>query len=158
MNQNKLQQRLSFVKATELKDRASLKVFSRREAPDIKPEEENENGHETFFDFEEELSGLRPSADQFNDIVNSDPYVTMEEKEPVEENLYTENSSVIMSDIEEAPTSAVLMEEVEQKTVKKFEFIRCEHIKADGIRCKRQAKKNEVLCAAHRKMLNKVRS
>tara|TARA_A100001011_G_C13746934_1_gene609678 strand:- start:68 stop:544 length:477 start_codon:yes stop_codon:yes gene_type:complete len=158
MNQNKLQQRLSFVKATDLKDRASLKVFSRREAPDIRPEEEGEDGHETFFDFEEELSGLRSSAEQFNNVINSDPYVIMEERETSEENNYTESSSVIMDDIEEPPVSAISMEEAVEKPVKKFEFIRCEHIKDDGIRCKRQAKKNEVLCAAHRKMLNKNRS
>ncbi len=159
MNPNKLQERLVFVKGSELKNRASLKVFSRREISDVKPDEDTETAHETFFDFEEELSEMKSSAEQYSKMINAEPYITLEEREEDSSDNDTETSPVIMEDNnEQEAVRGILMETAEGKAHSKFKFIRCEQIKADGIRCKRQAKKNEVLCAAHRKMMNKCRS
>ncbi len=157
MNPNKLQERLTFVKASELPNRASTKTYSRREISTDPIDEKEESSHETFFDFEEELSDMKSSAEQYSDFVNSDPYIVLEEKESDVIENHTETSSIIMEDIgEDAEVSYITMEDVDSAVVKSFEFIRCEQIKADGIRCKRQAKKGQTMCAAHRKMADRI--
>tara|TARA_Y100000034_G_scaffold98649_1_gene120948 strand:- start:387 stop:896 length:510 start_codon:yes stop_codon:yes gene_type:complete len=166
MNSDKLQSRLKYINATSLQDRAKTSVFSRRGENYIEPDEEEEEAKkfETFFDYEEELSGLKPAAEQYTEMTeeeSNDPYIILEDKDPKLFNDYNpielEEAGDEAVTLEEISSNSITMEEALDKPsymdVKGFEFIQCEHIKKDGLRCKRQAKKKETLCASHKKML-----
>ena len=175
MNSDKLQSRLKYINATSLQDRAKTSIFSRRGENYIESDDEVEEAKkfETFFDYEQELSDLKPAAEQYTKMTeaeNNDPYIVLEDKEPellndyspielekAEEAIILEGLSDDSIIMEELSGDSIIMEELSDKPsymdVKGFEFIRCEHIKKDGIRCKRQAKKKETLCASHKKML-----
>ena len=158
MHKDQLKNRLKFVPATPLPDRAVVKVFSRKQANGIEmvDEETYSEQFDSFFDFEEDLSGMRPAGEQFIEAENSQPFVEMESSDHsdkksnekadsmTEEVLDRSNEPIIMLE----PDSFVEMQDSEKKT---FEFKACKHIKDNGEQCKRQAPKNGEHCSSHRK-------
>ena len=81
MNPNKLRNRATFIEGKPLKNRAQVKTMSRRDPGKISPEaiSDPEDKFETFFDYEEELSGLKSSSEQFQQMVEDSPSMEMEE-------------------------------------------------------------------------------
>lgn len=170
----KLSKRITFIEGKPLDDRGKITTFSRREPNNISPQTyiTPQEEFESFFDYEEELSGLKPSSEQFANIFNdqeneeiNEPlsdnnFVQMEEAEKEETNNINNKEKV-----SEINTSFIVMEDVDplimeyceekntnniSNTEMPFEFIQCSFIKKDGNRCKRQAPKGGTLCSSHR--------
>ncbi len=70
MTPKQLKERQVFVKATERKSRLAIKKFSRRDTNKIEDDrEEHPNDvFDSFFDFEEDLSSLKPASEQIQNI------------------------------------------------------------------------------------------
>ncbi len=158
MHKDQLKNRQKFIPATPLPDRVVSKVFSRKPTNNIvlAEDESGLDQYDSFFDYEEDLSGLKPAGEQFIEAENNQPFIEMEssdiESEKVEEKIdsMTEevldrsNEPIIMLE----PDSFVEMQDSEKKT---FEFKTCKHIKDNGEQCKRQAPKSGDHCSSHRK-------
>jgi hypothetical protein len=151
----RLQSRLKTIKATPLKDRAQAKTFSRREISAVSMQEEEGNEKfDTFFDYEDDLAELRPSSEQYTEMINAEPYIMLEDadlKTPSDPVVMEEDSEVLKSNLKTSSNS-------EAKSITPFNFIQCEFEKKDGNRCKRQAPKNSTLCSSHRKYLEKQKN
>lgn len=173
MNPNKLKSRMKFVKGKALPDRAQALTTSRRSAGSISPETSSdpEDKFETFFDYEEELSGLKPSSEQFSQMIEEDTSMVMEEidsfdkpevihdfqNNEIDNNAEDKSGFIIMED-----ATPIILESDDDKKIDNsnnnnglFEFIRCDFIKDDGNRCKRQAPKGSTICSVHKKYLKK---
>ena len=149
MTPNQLRSRLKFVEGTKLKDRASLREFSRRKTNTaIVIEEDNySDTFETFFDYEEELSGMKSASEQYMEMEEiNDPFIVMDDSENLEE-------EVISGFIEMEDVAENVGAKGSYTDVKGFEFIRCQHIKDNDEQCKRQAPKGGEHCSAHRKKI-----
>ena len=158
MHKDQLKNRQKFIPATPLPDRAVSKVFSRKPTNGITLVDEDSelDQYDSFFDYEEDLSGLKPAGEQFIESENNQRFIEMESSdddlEKVEEKsismtentLDRSNEPIIMLE----PDSFVEMQDVEKKT---FEFKVCKHIKDNGDQCKRQAPKSGEYCSSHRK-------
>jgi len=170
MNPNKLRNRTTFVEGKPLRNRAQVKTMSRRDPGSISPEtiSDPEDKFETFFDYEEELSGLKSSAEQFQEMVEDSASMEMEEVS-VEENSveYQDNHEdpkkeyspgfIIMED-----STPIILDDADENTTNNssnnkgsFVFIQCEFVKKDGNRCKRQAPKGSAICSVHKKFLKR---
>lgn len=99
MTPKQLKSRQKFIKASPMKKISSMSKFSRREPNKIK---ENKEIHpndvfDTFFDFEEDISSLKPSSEQF--VMESN----RENEKNIDENAdnsdYTGDSLTIMEEI-----------------------------------------------------------
>ena len=155
MISKKLQSRLKFVEATPLNNRAQTSVFSRRgENYVVMDEEDSElEKYETFFDYEEDLADLKPSGEQYVEMVGADPFIILEEKE---DNLKDSFDPIIMESsdalemIEKEDSAKLSVDFKKDNTytdVVGFDFIQCEFVKKDGIRCKRGSRgKPQIIC------------
>jgi len=163
MISKKLQSRLKFVEATPLNNRAQTSVFSRRgENYVVMDEEDSElEKYETFFDYEEDLADLKPSGEQYVEMVGADPFIILEEKE---DNLKDSFDPIIMESsdalemIEKEDSAKLSVDFKKDNTytdVVGFDFIQCEFVKKDGIRCKRQAPKDNTICSTHKRYIEK---
>ncbi len=158
MHKDQLKNRQKFIPATPLPDRATSKSFSRKPTNGVMliEDESSIDQNDSFFDFEEDLSGLKPAGEQFAEAENNQPFIEMEssdkESSKVEENINSMTEDVLDSYNEPIvmlePDTFVELEDVEKKT---FEFKVCKHIKDDGEQCKRQAPKKGEYCSSHRK-------
>lgn len=170
MTPDRIKSRLKFVEATPLKNRASVKTMTRREIKNVNESlvSDPNDKFDTFFDYEEELSGLEPSAKQFADMEKNEVSMQMEEiseEDNLEIDQNFESKFIIMEDI-----NPLIMSDLDKKSKEpsdkdtnknnikkevKFNFVRCDFIKDDGNRCKRQAPKDGTTCSVHRKLLKK---
>ena len=171
MNPNKLRNRMTFVKGKPLANRAQTKTMSRREMSKVSPEtmSDPEDKFETFFEYEEELSGMKSSAEQFQAMIEDDTSMEMEELDPSE----PDESQDDLDDTEEYEPSYLVMEDAEPiildeedevipanksgNNKSSFVFIQCEFIKNDGNRCKRQAPKGSTICSVHKKYIERIK-
>ena len=172
MNSDKLLKRQRFVKATPLKDRAETRSSTRRSNNHVVMNTEKGSEFDNFFEFEEDLSEIKPSnaqAEALNVESRGPAPIAMEPESFVHvERSHIENSCVEMEP-EEAPVASdsfVCMEpekiNIKKKSAKKdkpdymkvkgFKFKQCSHIKKDGDQCKRQAPKSNNLCSIHRRI------
>ena len=139
---SQLKSRTKFIKATPEKKRAIVKNFSRKETANINIEEERHysESFDTFFEYEKELSSMKPSGQQYEEVVanknNSEKvgFVVMQDKD-----YFSSDDSV---------SSAITMEDSECK--KSFEFKQCLHFIEEDRQCKRQAPKSSKYCSAHK--------
>lgn len=171
MIKSKLESRQRYVKATTLKNRAQSSAFSRRgmNSVDMGSEDADLDKFDTFFDFEEDIAELKPSGEQYSEMINSEPFVTMEEDvekadedfSPIELEAEPSPSPVEMRDIKQS--SDFIPNKTQEKSAEKrkydevvgFKFVQCEFEKSDGNRCKRQAPKGSVICSTHRRYAEK---
>lgn len=98
MTPKQLKSRQKFVKASPMKKISSMSKFSRREPNKIK---ENKEVHpndvfDTFFDFEEDISSLKPSSEQF--VMESNRESEKNDKNIADAD-YTEGELTIMEEI-----------------------------------------------------------
>ena len=164
MTPNQLKSRQKFVKATPLANRASCKNVNRRGENYIEEEESFSDTFDTFFEYEEELSQLKPSNSQYNFDTEEDSHGFIEMEEESFEYTDKEPYAIEMEESEDTPVTPALysiMEEVSEDngsdymSVKGFDFIQCEFMKKDGHRCKRQAPKGSSICSIHKKFIEK---
>tara|TARA_B100000579_G_scaffold412467_1_gene404237 strand:+ start:741 stop:1067 length:327 start_codon:yes stop_codon:yes gene_type:complete len=96
MTPKQLRKRQVFVKASPIKKIGSLKSFSRRDVNKIKETKEAHPNDvfDTFFDFEEDISSMKPSSEQFIFEENRDNERTNSDK-----GNYTDKGYTIMSEI-----------------------------------------------------------
>lgn len=171
MNPNKLKSRTKFIEGKPLENRAKTKTVSRREMSKIGPEtiSDPEDKFETFFEYEEELSGMKSSAEQFQTMMEDNTSMEMEELSPNVQNDFQED----LEDTEEYETSFFIMEDAEPVILDEkdeedsankssnnkgsFVFIQCEFIKNDGNRCKKQAPKGSTICSVHKKYIERIK-
>jgi hypothetical protein len=163
MISKKLYSRLKFIEATPLKNRAQSSIFSRRGGNHVVMDEEDGelDKYDTFFDYEEGLADLKPSGEQYVEMVNSDPFIILEEKEDSLKDSFspiTMDEPITLEEIDEEDKTELSVDFKENKTytdVVGFQFIQCEFIKKDGIRCKRQAPKDHTICSTHKRYIDK---
>ena len=154
---NKLQARLKVIKATPLKNRVQTSAYSRRGMNCVIMEDEDSEleKHDTFFDYEEELADLKPSGEQYTEMLDSEPFVVLEEVEEEESDSF---DPIAMEEcVEEMPSSLFLDNKENKKytDVVGFKFVQCDFVKNDGYRCKRQAPKGCTICSTHKRYINK---
>jgi hypothetical protein len=170
MNPERLKTRLKFVQATPLKNRAAVKTMTRREVKNINKDlaSDPNDKFDTFFDYEEELSGMQSSSEQFAAMEKRSESLIMEDissdnTSEIKEEI--KNTFIVMEKIkpiylDEKPAEMPIKKELDtnkqdiEKSAK-FKFVRCDFIKDDGNRCKKQAPKNGTTCSVHRKLLKK---
>ena len=147
MNKNKLKQRLFYKEARPLKDRASIKTLSRRENNFVKAEEDHPNDEfETFFDFEEDLTDMPSSSEQFKIqeeleslnpvILEEQPsfFTVMEEQEEIEDNKTSNSLGIILDELNNCEFSELGKE--------------CLNVKAEG----------SIYCEKHKQeLINKIK-
>lgn len=176
MNKHKLLERQKFVPGKPLPNRVTGSIFSRRTGNYVVMEDDsNDVLDKSFFNFEDELSGMKPAAEQFAETFSKiqEPPMLMEEREEVPVDNFADESEkelgMLLEEIDEPydtpeETSQVALIEVSapeespeilSDTTKTFEFIQCSFRKEDGTRCKRQAPKGKDICSSHQRMLEK---
>jgi hypothetical protein len=149
MNPNKLKERQVSIAASPLNNRAATYNAGRRHLPKNNMIDETivDKEYSNFFEYEAELSGLKPSSELFS---------ILEERKKEQDNNFKESES--KEEFEEffeekiESNSSVILEEVDHLVEQSFDFIRCEFIKNDGERCKRQAPRNHKFCSKHRNL------
>ncbi len=154
----KLASRQTLIPATPLKDRAQTSTMSRRELNYVVMDEEDGDldKYDTFFDYEDDLAGLKSSGEQYKEVFNEDPYIVLDDKN--HEDIV---DSIVMEDIQEHTedtNKANCIESAKPKgymDVVGFEFVQCEFVKSDGNQCKRQAPKGKTICSTHKKYIEK---
>lgn len=105
--------------------------------------------YDTFFDYEDDLANLKPSSEQYAEMVSNDPYVILEDRDDAIEDAPL---PIVMSDADIDDNDK---ENTKYTDVVGFQFIQCSFIKRDGERCKRQAPKGQDICSVHKKYINK---
>tara|TARA_Y100000310_G_C20603924_1_gene774488 strand:- start:787 stop:1290 length:504 start_codon:yes stop_codon:yes gene_type:complete len=163
MISKRLKSRFKFIKGTPLANRAKTSVFSRRGKNHVIIEDEDSEleKYDTFFEYEQDLAELKPSGEQYMEMISPDPFVTMEDKEDA-----IEKSVATIAMEEKVDLEPIEMEEVAELVVNSqenntytdvvgFEFVQCEFTKTDGNRCKRQAPKGGVICSTHKRYIEK---
>ena len=152
----KLKERTFLVKGTPLPERAKNSYANRRDSKGITMVELDSeiDKFDTFFDYEDDLANLKPSSEQYAEMINEDPYVVLEEKE---EELKSDFSSKEISQpiVMEFEINDENQEGKAYTDVVGFEFVQCSYIKSDDKRCKRQAPKGEEICSIHKKHILK---
>lgn len=157
MISKKLQARLKVIKATPLKNRAQTSEYSRRGKNCVVMEDEDDGleKYDTFFDYEEELADLKPSGEQYTEMIDSEPFVILEE---IEEEELDSFAPIAMEECTEEVPSSLFIDNKENKKytdVVGFEFVQCDFVKNDGNRCKRQAPKGCTICSTHKRYIDK---
>jgi hypothetical protein len=167
MNHNRLKERQVLITATPMPNKASSGIINRRQLPKniLDKQDPIDQAYSTFFDFEEDLSNLKSSAQLFEEVERKkqekeiSKHTILEEVGEVTDSNYLVNNtnnveSVYTSDsLEEffqEESEPIMMEEIEEVKTYESQFIQCEFIKQDGERCKRQAPKNHKLCSKHK--------
>jgi Fe-S-cluster containining protein len=160
MISRKLAERTFTIKGSPLPDRAQSKYSHRRGKNSVVMEEDEESGkYDTFFEYEDDLASLKPSGEQYANMVSDKPYVILEEKDSISEDTAEDRSDfshIIMEGVEEFVEND--REEKTYKDVVGFDFIQCTFMKKDENRCKRQAPKGQEICSTHRKYIEKHNS
>lgn len=147
----KLKERMVPVKASPLPDRVRDSYVHRRGGNSITMEDEGDSmdKYDTFFDYEDDLANLKPSSEQYAEMVSNDPYVILEDRDDAIEDAPL---PIVMSDADIDDNDK---ENTKYTDVVGFQFIQCSFIKRDGERCKRQAPKGQDICSVHKKYINK---
>jgi len=157
MISRKLVERTFLIKGSPLPDRAQDSYSHRRgKNALIMEDEEPSDKYDTFFEYEDDLAGLKPSGEQYADMVNDEPYVILEDRDSgIEEVVESKHGfgNIIMEEAEEN----VENDETKRtyRDVVGFAFIQCNFVKTDGNRCKRQAPSGQEICSVHKKYIEK---
>lgn len=157
MISRKLADRTFVIKGSPLPDRAQDSYSHRRgKNATVMEEDDLHDKYDTFFEYEDDLAGLKSSSEQYAEMISDEPYVILEDKDAA------------CDEAAEAAKSpgGITMEEVENivennkakktyRDVVGFSFIQCGFVKTDGNRCKRQAPGGQEICSVHKKYIEK---
>jgi len=160
MISRKLAERTFPIKGSPLPDRIQDSYSHRRgKNAVIMDDGDPSDKYDTFFEYEDDLANLKPSGEQYAEMVNDEPYVILEDKdlasECIEEGVEG-FGSVVMEEV--AKTADKDKKDKTYRDVVGFNFIQCNFMKADGDRCKRQAPTGREICSVHRKYIEKHNS
>jgi len=154
MNPSKLRERQVAIAATPLGHRNTVHNGGRRQLPknNISTESPIDQSYSNFFEYEQELAGMKPSAELFSTLEeNNDKEVASSNRillEELSEEFYQEEGAI--SNPTNSTNSSIILEEVDHNTAASFDFIQCNFIKQNGEKCKRQAPKNHKFCSKHK--------
>lgn len=170
MTPKRAKERRTLVKATPIKERASVDKIVRRDLNYVENSIDPNEKFESFFEFEQQIAELAemPPSRVFQSEDESPTY--MEEEEPGAEGETDFNQpweEVGVEEEEEVQSDSfyTIMEEesVEEEVVDKrayddvvgFKFVQCSYAKANGEQCRRQAPKGSDICSIHKRKLEK---
>jgi hypothetical protein len=166
MNSEKLLKRQTFIRGSKLLDRATARGSFRRDPNHVTLEPDSDYEYDDFFEFEEDMSGMKASNEQ-SDVINDIPQdddngsprpVAMEPESVVRisardtpEVLENESgASPVILEVDNTPMEGP--DVPNYMNVKGFVFTQCSHIKKNAERCQRQSPKKSDLCSIHRRM------
>ena len=157
MISRKLVERTFLIKGSPLPDRAQDSFSHRRGKNAIIMEEDDPSDkYDTFFEYEDDLAGLKPSSEQYAEMINDEPYDILEDKDSAPEDVAESEDSIFPIVMEEAEN--IVENDKADRTYRDvvgFAFIQCGFVKTDGNRCKRQAPSGQEICSVHRKYIEK---
>jgi len=151
MNPTKLKERQIVIAATPLGHRNTVHNGGRRQLPknNISTESPIDQSYSNFFEYEQELAGMKPSSELFSSLEdkneNSNNRTILEEASEEKTEEFFEEKTI-------SNNSSIILEEVDHEVKTSFDFIQCEFIKQNGERCKRQAPKNHKVCSKHKNL------
>ncbi len=178
MNPEEIKKRQTFVEGEPLKDRLEEAKFSRRDSNFVESSKVENIEFDTFFDYEDDLSGMTASNQQGDSSIMlerqngpvvmqaaiSKPTAThggVENKKSMPATapiimrpVYKKEPDLPASSPDSSPSN--VKEKKAYDDVVGFEFVRCEHIMKNGSRCRRQAPKDDIICSIHKKILKKM--
>lgn len=165
MTPEQLRKRIFYKEAKPLVDRATVKKMTRRDTTKVEFNDEHPNSEfETFFDFEEDISSLKPAAEQFFETQEEggDSFVIMEEND-------IDHSVVFLEKIDETDIintnndatndnrSSVILEELEEE-VEGLDFSKCEFLTGNGNSCNNKKSSGSIYCTMHKnKLIEKIK-
>jgi len=151
MNPVKLKERQVAIIATPLGNRNTVHNGGRRQLPknNISTESPIDQAYSNFFEYEQELSGMKPSSELFSSLNNNNE---LSNNRTVLEEASDQHSEEFYEEINISNNSSIILEEVDHNVSTSFDFVRCEFIKQNGDRCKRQAPKNHKICSKHKSL------
>jgi len=164
MTPKQLKKRLFYKEATPKVNRAAVKKYSRRDLNAVKRNEAHPNDEfESFFEFEEDLSELTPSKDQYeskdnNFIVmeNIQQEVSKQSNNMANDLLHadTRNSSKEDRGISSSNIKPIILEDDEEGVGLEF----CESLTSSGKKCKNKKTNGSIYCTMHKnKLINKIK-
>lgn len=151
MNPAKLKERQIAITGTPLGHRNTVYNGGRRQLPknNIATENTIDQSYSNFFEYEQELAGMKPSSELFSSLENnnelSNNRMILEETSEQATEEFFEEKNIIKN-------SSIILEEVDHEVSTSFDFIQCEFIKQNGERCKRQAPKKHKVCSKHKNL------
>ena len=163
MNRNILKKRLHYIKASSMPIRAKNTSFSKRDINHIKQDSHPNEEFRSFFDYEDDLSSLKPS----NQLVLENENNTENKKSKLEPILFSEG--IEMEEIESAKDAESSSESVnniiiddnvaEEKLAsenndKFFEMSdsTCIYYLSNGKRCENKKEGSSLFCIAHQQL------
>lgn len=150
MNPLKLKERQVAISATPLGHRNTVHNGGRRQLPknNISTENSIDQSYSNFFEYEQELAGMKPSSELFSTLEENN------DKEVISSNrtILEELSEETLQEESTKSNSSIILEEVDHNIPTSFDFIQCNFIKQNGERCKRQAPKNHKFCSKHKSL------
>jgi hypothetical protein len=153
MISRKLAERTYAIKGSPLPNRAQDSYSHRRGKNSLMLEEDDPSDkYDTFFEYEDDLAGLKPSGEQYADMINEEPYVILEERDSIIED-DDSCGSIVMEEVEKIVEND--KDKMTYKDVVGFDFIQCSFTKTDGNRCKRQAPRGHEICSIHKRYIEK---
>ena len=156
MNNNKLKSRLHFISASPAPKRTGKSIFSKRESGHIVEESHPNDVFGDFFDYEDDLSNIKPSNELFFENSPEGSFgVTMEEGDS---GIIMEEANV-SSERTETEIDSAASEDVSFKEESKNEgsFIEisdnfCIYHLNDGKRCEHSKESGSLFCIAHQQL------
>tara|TARA_B100000700_G_scaffold286534_1_gene341509 strand:- start:312 stop:803 length:492 start_codon:yes stop_codon:yes gene_type:complete len=160
MISKKLKERTFLIKGTPLQDRAKDAYSHRRGKTAVVMEMDDvSEKYDTFFEYEEDLANLKPSGEQYAEMVSKDPYIILEDRDDLSDEDIGGNKDkgITMSLKEDVINKPDENNDLNRgyKDVVGFDFVQCSFVKSDNERCKRQAPKGHVICSVHKKYKEK---
>jgi hypothetical protein len=166
MTKEELMKRSIFIQGKPLPNKLKPLDIRTRGKNYVEAEAHISEEFDDFFEYENELAGIKPARE----IASLYPYPDDPAPPHIEESLEEPKQDIIQEENINFDTGFVIMKkktEPEQlnpnnidnkddESKRSFEFFQCQFVKEDGERCKKQAKKNQDLCATHKKFLAKI--
>jgi len=157
MNKSMLRKRLHYIEASPIPKRASHSIFSKRDVNHITEESHPNSEFNSFFDYEDDLSSIKPSNEFF--IEDRDTETT--EGFVLEEELAGKSySGIEMEDV--GPNDLTISEESVNNVInndndseeKLFEISdsNCIYFLSNGNRCKENKESSSLFCKLHQQI------
>ena len=154
MNKKMLNKRLHFIKASPIPKRASKSMFSKRDINHIQEESHPNEEFRSFFDYEDDLSSIKPS----NEFFVEDRF---EEVEPsiFESGIEMEELDLDYPEANDGKSVNIILDndnnDNENETNKAFFEIsdsNCIYYLSNGNRCEKQKSEGSLFCKIHQQL------
>lgn len=152
MNKSMLNKRLHFVKASPKPVRTKNTSFSKRDITHIKEESHPNEEFSSFFDYEDDLSSIKPSNEFFVEdrILEVEPSgfesgICMEENTEID---------IVRNESESVNIITNNDNEIESNEEKFFEIsdLKCIYYLSNGNRCEKEKEGSSLFCTIHQQL------